>query len=117
MAAYCRVENRTVLADLAHATDQRSPEVRTAPPLHAGRVFNGGARARSRRGAAACQRTGGSSSILSAVPLFGHGAAVGLAGRSLVPVPMARRSFLSIGVAVATCNVVINSEETARSLL
>jgi hypothetical protein len=40
-----------------------------------------------------------------------------LAGRSLVPFPMARRSFLSIGVAVATCNVVTNSEETARSLL
>ncbi len=47
------------------------------------------------------------------------GAAAGLAGRSLFPVPMARRSFfkLSIGVAVATCNVVINSEETAQSLL
>jgi hypothetical protein len=45
------------------------------------------------------------------------GAAAGLAGRSLVPFPMARRSFLSIGVAVATCNVAINSKETARSLL
>ena len=41
------------------------------------------------------------------------GAAAGLAGRSLVPFPMARRSFLSTGVAVAsTCNVVINAEET-----
>jgi hypothetical protein len=55
------------------------------------------------------------------------GAAAGLAGRSSVVFPMARRSFFSMGVQscrchfrvklYSACNVFISSEETARSLL